>query len=252
MPRFHAQSVENYRGSVRFGPEGDGVSMALLDNVSEMKWRKLTHFPVRDFERRCTAYGSFGQSIWKPDFETYSAFVYATAVPEPQWQSHMNWPYNDCSQLTVEQGPSLTAIQLAQTIVDRRMILAMRSFKRVIKTYSWNVPFAELFAFEDAGDPSNELEQETWFVVDRHNASSAVVEAVLDSPLGNFSLGFLGYESEGFDRRRPVHELSSEEAMTMSKNIVALIAICYDETVPVVLVGPNDYSWLFGNNVCLA
>ncbi len=223
--------------------------MALLDNKNEMKWRQLTHFPIKEFERRCKARGFFGQLIWKPDFETYSAFVYATAVPEPQYQSHMNWPYNACSQLTVEQGPSLTAIQLAGAIVDRRMVLGMRSIKQAIKSYTSIGPFSEILTLAEPDDPSSNLQQETWLVVDRQNASSIVVEAVLDSPLGNSSLGFLGYESEAFDRRRPVHELSSEEAMKISKNIVALIAICYDETVPVVLVGPNEYSWLFGNNV---
>jgi hypothetical protein len=209
-----------------------------------MKWRQLTHFPMGEFERRCRARGPFGQLIWRPDFEAYSAFVYADAVPEPQYQSFMDYPYQLCSQLTVDTGFPSVASQLARLIADRRMLFAMRSFKRDLASFNSTAPFAELLAVVDPGDCDKKLEQETWFVVDRHNANPTVVEAVLGSPLHTFSLGFLACTGERFERSRPIHELSIEEAKEISRNVVALIAICYDETVPVFLVGPKERASL--------
>jgi hypothetical protein len=211
-----------------------------------MKWRQLTHFPMGEFERRCRARGPFGQLIWRPDFEAYSAFVYADAVPEPQYQLFMDYPYQLCSQLTVDTGFPLVASQLARLIADRRMLLAMRGFERVIKSYTSIGPIDELLAVVDTGDCYMKLEQETWFVADKHNATPNVIEAVLDSSFGSFSLGFLACTGDRFERSRPIHELSIEEAKEISRNVVALIAICYDETVPVFLVGPNDGASILG------
>lgn len=220
--------------------------MAQLENLNEMRWRQLTHFPLGEFERRCKARGPFGQSIWRPDFEAYSAFVYADAVPEPQYQASMDFPYQLCSQLTVDMGFPLVASQLARLIVDRRVLLAMRGFKRIIESYASIGPIDELLAVLDPGDRNKKVEQETWFVADKHNATPNVVEAVLDSSFGNFSLGFLAFKGDRFERSRPIHELSIEEAKEISSNVVALIAICYDETVPVFLVGPKEGASLLG------
>jgi hypothetical protein len=214
-----------------------------------MRWRHLTHFPIKDFERRCHARGLFGQIIWRPDFETYSAFVFAADVPEPRYQPFLDWHYQDCSQLTVDQGFSLVASQLAGLIVENRLLLAMRSFDRLIKSFNSIGPFAELLALLDPATLGKKVEDETWVVVDKQNADPTVVESVLDSPLGHSSLGILGFADASFHRNRPVHELTNEEATRITKEIVALIAICYDETVPVFLLGPKDSESLLESQI---